>query len=253
MRIVVAGGTGLLGSLVVEQARSAGHDTTVLTRSTGADLVTGAGVDAALADADAVIDATNVGERDEAKAAAQFGLLASHLIAGAQRAGVPHVVLLSIVGVDRNPHGYYAGKLAQEQVYAASPVPWTILRATQFHEFAQQLFEQAKAGPAHVAPRGRTQPVAAREAAAHLLELAAGPAAGRAQDLAGPREEKLSDMIKGYAKAIGYRGPVMAVDLPGAQMKGMRAGLNLPGADAVLGIQTFAEWLDEVRAAHAAS
>ncbi len=252
MRIVVAGGTGLVGSLVVEQARAAGHDVAALTRATGADLVTGSGVDAVLAGAEAVIDTTNVGDRDADKAATHFGTLATHLVAASARADVRHVVLLSIVGIDRNPHGYYAGKIAQEEVYASSPVPWTILRATQFHEFAQQLFEQAMVGPAHVAPRGRTQPVAAREVAARLLEVATGTAQGRAADLAGPREEQLADMIKAYAKAIGYRGPVMAVDLPGAQMKGMRAGLNLPGPDAVLGTQTFAEWLATVRATRAA-
>lgn len=252
MRIVVAGGTGLVGSLVVQQARSAGHDTTVLARSTGADLVTGAGVDAALAGADTVIDTTNVDEVSADKAAARFGALARQLVAAAARAGVQHIVLLSIVGIDRNPHGYYAGKLAQEEVYEASPLPWTILRATQFHEFAQQMFEQAKAGPAHIAPRGRTQPVAAREVAAQLLAVAVGPAQRHARDLAGPREEQLSDMVKAYAKAIGYRAPVPAVDLPGAQMRGMRAGLNLPGPGALLGVQTFDGWLSEVRTAHTA-
>jgi uncharacterized protein YbjT (DUF2867 family) len=247
MRIAVAGGTGLVGTHVTAAARAAANEVVLLTRGEGVDLTTGVGLDAALAGADAVIDTVNVGSLDPEKSAAFFTATATNLTEAAARAGVGHVVLLSIVGVDRNPNGYYAGKIAQERVYERSSAPWTILRATQFHEFAQQMFAQAKAGPLHLAPRARTQPVAAREVAQHLVSLAEGAAQGRATDLAGPREEQLSDMVKRYARAVGYRGPVMGIAVPGAQMKGMRQGLNLPGADAVLGSQTYEEWLETVR------
>ncbi|EED6098067.1 NAD(P)H-binding protein, partial [Salmonella enterica subsp. enterica serovar Typhimurium] len=96
------------------------------------------------------------------------------LVCAAADAGVPHVVLLSIVGVDRIPYDYYAGKVAQEKVVQASAVPWTILRATQFHEFAAQMFDRARLGPLHLAPRARTQPIAAQEVGARLAQLAAG-------------------------------------------------------------------------------
>jgi len=246
MRIAIAGGTGTLGAHVVEAAASAGHDVTLLTRGTGVDLLTGDGLDAALDGVDAVIDAANLSTLSEKDARAFFRTASGNLLAAAARAGVGHAVLVSIVGIDRNPHDYYAGKVAQEEVYAAADVPWTVVRATQFHELAAQMFDSAKVGPVHLAPRARTQPIAAREVGAHLVRTAEQPAQGRAADLAGPREEQLADMVKRYARAVGYRGPVVAVPAPGAQMKGMRAGLNLPGPDAVRGTQTFAEWIAEL-------
>lgn len=249
MRIAVAGGTGTVGRHVVAAAEAAGHDVVLLTRGAGVDLITGAGLDAALEGADAAIDTVNPSGRSDA--AVFFPAASGNLVAAAARAGVGHVVLLSIVGIDRNPHEYYAAKIAQEKAFAASTVPWTVLRATQFHEFARQMFEAVKLGPLHLAPRGRTQPIAAREVGAHLVELAVGSAQGLAAELAGPREERLADMVKSYARVAGYRFPVFGVDLPGPQMAGMREGLNLPGPGAVLGTQTFDEWLAEVRAARA--
>jgi uncharacterized protein YbjT (DUF2867 family) len=246
MRIAIAGGTGTVGTHVVEAARAAGNDVSLLTRSAGVDLVTGKGLDAALDGIDAVIDTANITALSEDAATEFFRTASGNLVAASARAGVGHVVLLSIVGIDRNPHAYYAAKLAQEAVYTAGSVPWSILRATQFHEFAAQTFANAKAGPLHVAPRARTQPIAAREVGEHLVDLAARPAQGVARDLAGPREEELAAMVKAYARAIGYRGPVPAMSVPGAQMKGMREGANLPGPDAVLGTQTFAQWLATV-------
>lgn len=246
MRIAVAGGTGVVGSRAVEALRADGHDPVVLSRRTGVDLTTGAGLDAALDGVDAVIDVANVTTVSAGVATRFFEAATGNLVAAAARAGVAHVVLLSIVGIDRIPHDYLAGKLAQERVVETGTLPWTILRATQFHEFAGQVFDRAKLGPLHVAPRGRVQPVAAREVGAHLAALAAGAPQGRAADLAGPREERLDEMIKAYARRTGHGGWVPSVSLPGGQMKGMRQGLGLPGPGAVLGTQTFAEWLAEL-------
>ncbi|MBW9110274.1 NAD(P)H-binding protein [Microbacterium trichothecenolyticum] len=246
MRIAVAGGTGVVGSHVVEALRADGHDPIVLSRRTGVDLTTGAGLDAALDDVDAVIDTANVTTVSAAVATRFFEAATGNLVSAAGRAGVAHVALLSIVGIDRIPHDYLAGKLAQERVVEEGGVPWTILRATQFHEFAGQVFDRAKIGPLHVAPRGRVQPVAAREVGTHLAALAAGAPQGRSADLAGPREERLDDMIKAYARRTGHGGWIPSVSLPGGQMKGMRTGLGLPGPGAVLGSQTFAEWLAEL-------
>jgi uncharacterized protein YbjT (DUF2867 family) len=152
-------------------------------------------------------------------------------------------VLLSIVGIDKIPYDYYAGKVAQEKVVEASRVPWTIQRATQFHEFAAQMFARAKVGPLHLAPRARTQPVAAREVGVRLAGLAAGPSQGRVPDFAGPREEQLADLIRAFARREGYRGWIPALNVPGPQMAGMREGKALPGPDAELGEETFDEWL----------
>ncbi|MGM7669068.1 SDR family oxidoreductase [Microbacterium sp. A93] len=243
MKIAVAGGTGVVGRRAVDAVQAAGNEAVVLSRSQGVDLITGKGLDAALAGVDAVIDTANVSTL-KADAAIKFFTTASgKLVRAAADAGARHVVLLSIVGIDRMPHDYYAGKVAQEKVYEGSPVPWTILRATQFHEFAAQLFARGKVGPLHLAPRARVQPIAAREVGAHLADLAAGDPQERTRDLAGPREEALDAMIKAYARAEGHRAWISSINLPTAQMKGMRAGYALPGPGAALGRQTFAEWL----------
>lgn len=244
--VAVAGGTGTVGRHAVSALRAAGHEARVLTRSRGVDLVTGRGLDAALAGVDSVIDTSNVSTLSATAATEFFRTATGNLLGAAERAGVRHILLLSIVGIDRMPYDYYAGKVAQEALVEASAVPWTILRATQFHEFAEQVFSQAKAGPLHVAPRARVQPIAAREVGRHLSELAAGSARGRADDIAGPREERLDDMVKRYARRTGHRGWVPAMSLPGKQMKGMRAGYALPAPEALLGTQTFADWLDEL-------
>lgn len=243
MRIAIAGGTGVVGALTVDAVQAAGHEAIVLARSRGVDLLSGTGVDAALDGADAVIDTLNVTTLNAAAAIEYFTKVTGNLITAAERAGVSHVVALSIVGIDQIPVDYYAGKLAQEKVVSRSSVPWTIQRATQFHEFAAQMFARAKFGPLHLAPRARTQPVAASEVGQRLAVLAAGSPQGRARDFAGPREETLDGMVKAYAKSTGYRGWVPSVSLPTAQMKGMREGLALPGPGTDLGHQTFADWL----------
>jgi uncharacterized protein YbjT (DUF2867 family) len=243
MKIAVAGGTGTVGTPTVDAVRAAGHEPVVLSRSRGVDLVTGKGLDAALEGVGAVIDAANVTTLSADEAKSFFTTATGTLLAAATRAGVGHIVLLSIVGVDRMPHDYYAGKVVQERVVEASAVPWTILRATQFHEFAGQLFDRARLGPLHVAPRARVQPVAASAVATRLADIAVGAAQGRAADLAGPREEKLDEMVRAFARRTGHRGWIPSVSLPGAQMKGMRAGYALPGPEAVLAGETFEEWL----------
>ena len=243
MKIAVAGGTGAVGRHTVEAVRSAGHEAVVLSRSHGVDLVTGKGLDAALTGVDAVIDVASVGTLKAATAIEFFTAATGNLVSAAADAGAAHIVLLSIVGIDRIPYDYYAGKIAQEKVVEGSRVPWTILRATQFHEFAAQMFATAKIGPLHMAPRARTQPVAAREVAARLADLAGGEPQGRVKDLAGPREEQLSDMIRAYARHEGYRGWIPALNVPGPQMAGMRAGDALPGPDADFGTETFGQWL----------
>lgn len=243
MRIAVAGGTGTVGRHTVEAVRAAGHDVVVLSRSQGVDLVTGKGLDYALAGADAVIDVASI-ETLKASAAIEFFTAATgNLVEAAANAGVGHVVLLSIVGIDRIPYDYYAGKIAQEKIVEASRVPWTILRATQFHEFAGQMFERAKLGPVHVAPNARTQPVAASEVSERLAALATADPQGRVRDLAGPREEQLSDMVRAFARRTGFRGWIPRINVPGPQLAGMRAGHALPGPDADLGRQSFTEWL----------
>jgi len=243
MKIAIAGGTGVAGSATVKAVRDDGHEAVVLSRSRGIDLISGKGLAAALAGVDVVIDTANVTTMDAAVATEFFTTATANLINAGADAGVGHIVLLSIVGIDRMPHDYYAGKIAQEKVLETSSVPWTIQRATQFHEFAGQIFTRAKFGPFHLAPRARTQPIAARDVGERLAVLAHGEPLGRAQDIAGPREEALDAMIKAYARANGHRGWIPSVSVPTAQMKGMREGLALPGTEALRAAETFEEWL----------
>lgn len=243
MRIVVAGGTGVVGREIVAAARARGHEAAGMSRTTGADLQTGEGVAAALRDAEVVIDAVSVATMDAEASTRFFRRSAETLIGAARQSGVRHVVALSIVGVDRNPHGYYAGKVAHEAAYQAGDAPFTIVRATQFHEFAGQVAQQARFGPLQLAPRARVQPIAARAVAEHLVTVAEGGAVGRGTDIAGPREEELSEMIRAWRHHRGERRPVFAVSLPGAQMRGMRRGLALPDANAQMLGPSFEQWL----------
>lgn len=233
MKIAVAGGTGTVGTHVVEVARSRGHDVTVLSRSNGVDLVSGEGLD--LTGIDAVVDVTSASTTSADAARDFFGTVTANLLATGT-----HLVSLSIVGIDGSSYGYYQGKLEQERVLAAGS-NWTLLRATQFHEFAEQIARQFSFGPVTLAPSMRTQPVAAREVAARLVDLAEGPPLGRVPDLAGPREERLSAMVRG----LRPRSLVLSLRLPGAGFVAMRSGSLLPGPDAMLGTQTYAEWLTE--------
>ena len=138
MKIAVAGGTGVAGRWTVEALRAGGHEVIVIARSAGTDLVTGDGLDAALAGVDAVIDATNVASSGKRASSEFFEATARTLMRTAAVAGVRHIVALSIIGIDRVPYGYYQGKLRQEKVLQESPVPVSILRAAQFHEFPGQ-------------------------------------------------------------------------------------------------------------------
>ncbi|WP_345714092.1 SDR family oxidoreductase, partial [Kineococcus glutinatus] len=199
MRIVVLGGAGVLGRHVVAELAGRGHEAVAVSRATGVDAVTGMGLDAALEGAAAVVDASSTNTTRASAAVGFFTRVTENVLAAGVRAGVGHHVVVSIVGVDRVPLGYYAGKLAQERVALAGPVPASVLRATQFHEFPGQMLERTRLGRLAFVPAGPGQPVAAREVAAALADLAAGDPVGRAPDLAGPRPEQLVDLARRVA------------------------------------------------------
>lgn len=241
MRIAVAGGTGVVGRHITEVARRRGHEVTVLARSQGVDLTTGAGLD--LTGVQAVIDVTSVQTTGAAKAVRFFQAVTDTLLAAEQAAGVAHHVVLSIVGVEAAPYGYYAGKAAQERRVEAGQVPWTVLRATQFHEFAGQIFTRTKTGPVAIVPTMRSQPVAAAEVAARLVELAETGPAGRVPDLAGPRVERMAELSRRWAAATGAPGHVVEVPIPGGMGRVMRDGTLLARPGSQLGKLTFDQWL----------
>ena len=242
--IAVAGGTGQVGRRVVESVRRLGAEPVVLARSTGIDLTAGAGLDSLLEGVDAVIDVTNVVTQNRRRATAFFETTTRHLLEAEERQGVGHHVLLSIVGIDRVPLGYYQAKQAQEELVRQGTVPWTILRATQFHEFSAQMLGVA---PVAVVPSMLSRPVAAREVADELVRLATAPAAGMAAELAGPREERVPDMARRLAAARGRRALVLTAPVPGATGRGMRSGALLPTGGGPRGTQTFDEWLQDPR------
>ncbi|WP_300345398.1 NAD(P)H-binding protein [Nesterenkonia sp.] len=199
MRIIVLGGHGAAGRAVVEAL--APHNVRAVSRRDGVDAFTGAGLQQSFAGADVVIDLFTRFTFSSRRARAIHQTEAENVSSAAQQAGVRHVVVLSIIGVDRNPHNYYAGKLQQEQVYEASGVPLTILRAAQFHEFAAQVLDRTSLGPVGLTFQARIQPVAVQEVGRRLAAIATGPPQGRAADLARPQPESLAEMMRRYAAA----------------------------------------------------
>lgn len=242
MKIAIAGGTGVVGRHVVGVARERGHETVVLSRATGVDLTAGSGLDAELSGVDAVIDVTSVATMSATGAMAFFRAVTRNLIEAERAAGVHHHVALSIIGAADAPHGYYAGKQIQEDLVLTAP-SGSVVWAAQFHEFAQQNAPMTKAGPVHLVPEMLSQPVAAREVAGVLVEVAEGSPRGRGPQVAGPEQMHVADMIRGFLQSRGRPARVRQFPLPGAFGRALRDGTLLPGPGAHIGTRTFAEWL----------
>ena len=242
MRVAVVGGTGVVGRHVVAAAAASGHTPVVLSRSRGVDVTTGHGLDAAFDGVEAVIDVSNVTTTTRRRSVEFFVATTEHLLAAGQRAGVQHHVALSIVGADRVDFGYYYGKRAQEDLVLSGAVPASVLRATQFHEFAGQLLGRST-GPFAFVPRMQTQPVAAFEVAAALVNLVSGQAVGLAPEMAGPEVHEVVDLARRVLSATAQRRAVVPVRLPGATGKAMATGALLPLDSGPRGTQTFASWL----------
>lgn len=243
MRIAVAGATGNIGALTVTALRKAGHDVVRISRSLGVDLVTGDGLDAALNGVDAVVDATNATAADPAETVAFFGAATRNLLAAEERAGVGHHVLLSIAGVDRvEGNAHYAGKREQERLVTAGPVPWSIVPATQFHDFAAMLAGWTERDGVATIPPLLVQPVAPGDVADVLAEVAAGTPQGRCPDLAGPEPQDLVDMARRTHQARG-RTVKLVPTWSGPLGTDMAGDVLLPGEGARIAPTTFEEWL----------
>lgn len=241
-KVAVAGGTGLVGSKVVEEVRRAGATPVTISRSAGVDLVSGAGLAAALDGVEVVIDVSNVETLSGRRSVAFFEAATRNLLEAGAAAGVRHHVALSIVGCDRVDMGYYLGKRRQEELVAAGDVPWTLLRAAQFHEFAGQLVDRSPIGVA-LAPRMPSQPIAASEVAVALVDLALGEPQGRAADLAGPQPERMDRMVRAQVRHRGSRRLLLPLPMAGRVGRQVRDGGLLPGPGATLGSLTFEQWL----------
>nr|MDQ6945417.1 SDR family oxidoreductase [Actinomycetota bacterium] len=244
MRIAVAGGTGMVGRYVTMAAEQRGHQVVVISRARGVDLRTGKGLDGALEGVEVIIDVTNVVTTNKKRATAFFTEVAGRLATVGADRGVHHVVTLSIVGLERTAgYGYYQAKLCHEQAALAGPVPATVLRATQFHEFASQILARTRRGPLACTPTMWVQPVAARTVGVTLIDLAVSEPVGMAGELAGPEPAALVSLARALLRQRGERVAVLSLPLPGAAGKAMRNGALLPGPGARLEGPTFEQWL----------
>ena len=239
MTILVTGGTGTLGRPTVELLRTAGHDTRILSRRAGdgravGDLATGVGLADALHGVDTVLHlATSASSKDVAQATV--------LMDAAARAGVGHVVFISIVGVETVPYSYYRAKLESERVIERSGIPFTILRATQFHSFVAMIPRAQRRLPVILSLDVPDQPIAVEEVAARLVELVDAGPSGRVADVGGPEQLTLRSAIDSWQQAAGTHKPVWTLRLGGKMMRAMRAGEHMPGLPGY-GAGTFAEY-----------
>jgi len=243
MRIAVAGATGHIGALTVSALESRAHDVVPIGRSLGVDLLTGEGLDDALAGVEAVVDVTNSPASDRAEAVAYFGTATRNLLAAEQRAGVRHHVLLSIVGLDRvEGNAHYAGKREQERLVVGGPVPWTIVPATQFHDFGAMVASWTERDGVATIPPLLVQPIAPSDVAEILAEVATGEPQGHYPDCAGPETQDLVDMARRTNEARGHRVRLIPswTGMFGASMAG---DALLPRDGARIAPTTFDEWL----------
>jgi uncharacterized protein YbjT (DUF2867 family) len=248
-RIAVAGATGRVGRHVVELLETGGHEVVRMSRSTGVDVVTGEGLDEALRGVDCIVDAATGSSSDERAATDFFTASTRNLQAAGERAGVSRIVVVSIIGIDRLSAGYNAAKLVHERAMLDGPIPVRILRASQFHEFVEELMAWGTQGDVAYVPRMRTQLVAARTVAQALAALATGPDPSPGDlpilEIAGPREESLVEAATLLASRRGDGLRVEGVsdpDNPDAPL--VERGALLPGPDAVLAGPSFEQWLD---------
>ncbi len=248
-KIAVAGATGRVGRHIMDVLDEQGHEAVAMSRATGVDVLSGAGLAGALVGVDQVIDAAT-GPSPEQEAATGFFVTASrNLQEAAAQAGVRRMVVVSIIGIDRLTAGYNVAKLAHEQAMLAGPVPARILRAAQFHEFVGQLVDWGRQGDVSYVPRMRTQLVAARTVAEALVALALdeqAPDSGPIPEIAGPREESLPEVAALLAERRGEPAKVVGVLDPANPDSDLVAdGALLPDSHARLAGPTFAQWLDE--------
>jgi uncharacterized protein YbjT (DUF2867 family) len=247
-KFAVAGATGRVGRHIVDVLTERGYDAVPIARARGVDVVTGAGLAAALAGVDGIIDAASWPTPEQDKATEFFTNATANFEQVGQDAGVQRLVVVSIIGTDVHTSGYGAAKIVHEQAALSGPIPAKVVRAAQFHEFVEQMLDWGTQGDVGYVPRMRTQLVAARTVAEVLVDVATQPEWSGADiwEVAGPREERLADMATLFAKRRGRPARVEEVSDPADPNHELYAnGSLLPNPGAILAGPTFEEWLDE--------
>ena len=254
--VLVTGGTGTLGRHVVERLRAGGHEARVMSRSgrpgtVKGDLLTGEGLEAAARGVQTVIHCASHTMTNNAPSPRKIHRAdvggTRLLLEAAAAADVRHIVFISIVGVDRSPFFYYRAKLDAEDVVERSPVPWTILRATQFHDLVLDTVRPLSRPPfVALVPKGfLLQPIDAGEVADRLVELALSGPAGRAPDIGGPEIRTLADLAGAYLEATGQSKGVVEVPVPGKAARAFRDGAQTAGLGSAWGTVAWEEFLSE--------
>lgn len=244
MKIVVIGGTGLIGSRVVEGLRRQGHEVLAASPNTGVNTLTGEGLAEALQGAQVVIDVANSPSFTDEAAMDFFRTAGTNLLAAEAAAGVGHHIALSVVGTERlQASGYFRAKLVQEELIRTSPTPWTILRSTQFFPFITGIIQSGAVGDEVHLPAALIQPVSADDVAAALVDLALGAPVNGTVEIAGPEAIRLTDFAEEYLSTVEDRRPVIADPTTLYFGAALRDDTLTPGPNPLLGKDTLEDWL----------
>jgi uncharacterized protein YbjT (DUF2867 family) len=245
VKIVVIGGTGLIGSKLVTKLRADGHDPLAASPGTGVDIITGKGLSEALAGAQVVVDVSNAPNWDDTAVMDFFRTSARNILAAETAAGVGHHVALSVVGTDRlQGSGYFRAKLAQEEAIKAAAIPSTILRATQFFEFIGGIADNATRDGKVLLPPILFQPEAADDVAATLADIAGGAPVNGTVELAGPERFRLDELVGHFLDAHhDPRQVVTDVHAPYYGLEVTDERVLVPGGNPRIGATRFADWL----------
>jgi uncharacterized protein YbjT (DUF2867 family) len=243
MKIVVVGGTGLIGSKVVEKLKQKGHEAIAAAPNTGVNTITGEGLKEAMAGAQVVIDLANSPSFEDKAVLEFFETSGRNLLAAEAAAGVRHHVALSIVGTDRSDNGYFRAKVAQEKLIETSGIPYTIIRSTQFLEFLGGIAASSTDGNMVRLSPGLFQPIAADDVAAIVADVALTAPRNGIIEIAGPERAPFNEIVARYLKAVG--DPREVVRDPEARYFGGRVEERslVPLGEARLGRIGFDEWL----------
>jgi len=243
MKIVVIGGTGLIGSKTVAILRQGGHEVVAASPNTGVNTITGEGLNETVAGAQVVIDLANSPSFEDKAVLEFFETSGRNLIASEAAAGVRHHVALSIVGTDRSDNGYFRAKVAQENLIKASGIPYTIIRSTQFLEFLGRIADEGTNGNIVRLSPGLFQPIAADDVAANVADVALAPPRNGVVEIAGQERAPFNEIVARYLKAVG--DPREVVSDPEARYFGGRVEERslVPLGEARLGRIGVDEWL----------